>query len=78
MSAAPQAPGFEHDIRPLFRPKDVESMSSRFDLSSYTDVRANAGRIHASLERGNMPCDGAWPSAQVELFQSWIDAGYPE
>jgi hypothetical protein len=34
--------GFERDIRPLFRDKDVQSMSSAFDLSSDEDVRANA------------------------------------
>jgi hypothetical protein len=79
MSAtSPQTPGFERDIRPLFREKDVESMASRFDLSSYADVRANAGPIDAALSAGNMPCDGAWPAEKVELFQAWIDAGFPE
>jgi hypothetical protein len=77
MSAAPQGPGFERDIRPLFRPKDIESMSRQFDLSSYDDVRANAGPIHAAVARGNMPCDGAWPAENVDLFQAWVDAGYP-
>jgi hypothetical protein len=23
----------------------------------------------------SMPCDGAWPAAQVELFQRWVDSG---
>jgi len=77
MNAHPTAPGFEHDIRPLFRPRDVESMSRRFDLSSYEDVRTNATAIHSAVAAGRMPCDGAWPAAQVELFQAWIDAGYP-
>jgi hypothetical protein len=34
-----EAPGFERDIRPLFRSKDIESMSGAFDLSSYEYVR---------------------------------------
>jgi hypothetical protein len=33
------------DIRPLFRDKDVQSMSSALDLSSYEDVRANADEV---------------------------------
>jgi hypothetical protein len=69
-------PSFEHDIRPLFRPKDVESMSGRFDLSSYQDVRSNADKIYEKLSSGSMPCDGAWPAERVQLFHSWINAGY--
>jgi hypothetical protein len=69
-------PSFEHDIRPLFRSKDVESMSGRFDLSSYQDVRSNADEIYEKLSNGTMPCDGAWPAERLQLFQSWINAGY--
>ena len=67
--------GFERDIRPLFRDKDVESMSSAFDLSSYEDVRANADKILATVADGAMPCDGRWPDERVELFRGWVDAG---
>ena len=73
-----QAPAFEHDIRPLFRGKDIEAMDSAFDLSSYEDVRENATAIHRHLADGDMPCDGAWPQERVELFQAWIDAGFPQ
>jgi hypothetical protein len=34
------AVGCERDIRPLFREKDVSSMSTALDLASYSDVRA--------------------------------------
>jgi hypothetical protein len=68
---------FERDIRPLFRDKDVESMSRAFDLSSYEDVREHAEAIHARLEEGSMPCDGAWPAADVERFGQWMEAGLP-
>jgi hypothetical protein len=68
---------FERDIRPLFRDKDVESMSRAFDLSSYEDVREHAEAIHARLEEGSMPCDGAWPAADVERFAQWMEAGLP-
>jgi hypothetical protein len=72
-----QAVGYEHDIRPLFREKDVRSMSGKFDLASYDDVRANADKILAVLSNGSMPCDGRWPADQVDLFRRWVDAGYP-
>lgn len=75
---APEAVSFERDIRPLFRDGDIASMSSVFDLSSYEDVRANADAIYERLDNGSMPCDGAWPPEQVELFRAWIDAGFPE
>ena len=66
---------FAADISPLFRPGDVRSMSFAFDLSSYEDVRANAEAIYERLADGSMPCDGAWPAEQIELFRSWIDEG---
>jgi hypothetical protein len=69
--------GFERDIRPLFREKDVRSMSSAFDLSSYDDVRANADKILATVANGSMPCDGPWASDRVELFRTWVEAGCP-
>ena len=31
----------------------------------------------AALRSGKMPCDGAWPAAQVATFQHWMDAGKP-
>jgi hypothetical protein len=71
------AVGFERDIRPLFREKDVGSMSSAFDLSSYNDVRTNSDRILARLADGSMPCDGPWSEERVDLFRSWVDAGCP-
>jgi hypothetical protein len=71
------AVGYGRDIRPLFREKDVSSMSFAFDLQSYDDVRANANGILAKLSDGSMPCDGAWPEEKVELFRNWVDAGCP-
>jgi hypothetical protein len=72
-----EAVGYERDIRPLFREKDVSSMSFAFDLQSYDDVRANANGILAKLSDGSMPCDGVWPEEKVELFRNWVDAGCP-
>jgi hypothetical protein len=70
-----EAPGFEREIRPLFRDEDVDSMSFAFDLRSYEDVSANAEEIYERLEDGSMPCDTAWPAEQIERFRAWIDAG---
>jgi hypothetical protein len=70
-------PSFEQDIKPLFRSKDRDSMLAAFDLFDYDDVVENADAIVGSLRSGQMPCDGAWPAAQVEKLQEWIDAGTP-
>ena len=43
------------------------------------DARKGADNdaIAASLRRGQMPCDGAWPAEQVDKLQQWIDVGKP-
>ena len=71
-------PSYETDIKPLFRERDRDSMEWAFDLWSYNDVSQNADGILARLQNGTMPCDGAWPEAQVALFQSWVDDGKPD
>jgi hypothetical protein len=68
---------YEQDIRPLFRDRDIQSMSFAFNLSSYEDVRANAEAIYDKLAAGSMPCDGRWPAEDVERFRTWIDNGSP-
>jgi hypothetical protein len=70
-----QEPTYARDIRPLFRERDITSMSFAFDLSSYEDVRANAEAIYEKLTAGTMPCDGRWPAGDVERFRTWIDGG---
>jgi hypothetical protein len=69
--------GFEKDIKQLFRDRDRASMKWAFDLSSYEDVAQNRDAILERLRDGTMPCDGAWPDQQIELFQRWIEAGTP-
>lgn len=68
---------FESDIKPLFREKDRDSMRRTFDLWSYSDVQTHADSIAERVENGTMPCDGAWPTEQVALFQRWIEHGKP-
>ncbi|HXW79602.1 MAG TPA: hypothetical protein VEJ84_08885 [Acidimicrobiales bacterium] len=78
MSESPTHGGtisFETQIKPLFREKDRQSMSSKFDLWSYDSVSGHADAIAAALRSGKMPCDGAWPQPQVELFERWVDTG---
>jgi hypothetical protein len=71
-----QEVAFARDIRPLFNDRDVSSMSSRFDLSSYDDVRGNAELIYKRLADGTMPCYGPWPADNVARFRTWIDNGF--
>ena len=66
---------FERDIRPLWRERDVKSMTFAFDLSSFDDVRNNAEAIYDQLASGTMPCDGAWSDDDVNRFRAWIDGG---
>ena len=66
---------FATDIKPLFREHDQQAMARAFDLWSLDDVRTNAERILAAVKRGSMPCDGAWPSEQVEVLERWVDGG---
>ncbi len=68
---------YETDIKPLFRDKDRERMEFAFDLWSYEDVKDNAEIILERLSDGDMPCDGAWPDAQVDLFKRWVESGTP-
>lgn len=75
----PVTPGepitFTHHIKPLFRSKDRQSMQWAFDLWSYEDVTRHAQGILQRLQSGSMPCDGAWPREQVEVFQRWVTSG---
>lgn len=68
---------YARDIRPLFRDFDIKAMlkARQLDLSSYEQVSATADAILGTLESGAMPCDGAWPTKDVELFRQWISDG---
>ena len=76
--AADEGVSFEEDIKPLFRPTDLESMALAFDLSSYDEVKDRAAAILERLREGSMPCDGEWPEEQVELFNRWTETGVLE
>jgi hypothetical protein len=73
--STPSAPGFQADIKPLFRARDRAAMLNRFDLWSVADVAAHGSQIAARLQNGTMPCDGAWPPDRVQLFLAWVNGG---
>lgn len=73
-----KTPSFEKHIRPLFRPKDINSMKRFFDLSKYEDVRDHAKGILERLDDGSMPCDGEWPEEDIQLFRDWYEGGTPK
>jgi hypothetical protein len=75
MPNATEPVGFETHVKPMFRESDRESMEFAFDLWSRDDVSENADAILARLQAGTMPCDGAWPQAQVDLFERWVASG---
>ncbi len=67
---------FAADIRPLFRPYDVESMKPNgIDLSSYEDVKKHAQDIYARLSAKEMPCDASWNDGDLMKIKEWIDSG---
>jgi hypothetical protein len=66
---------FATDIKPLFREHDRQSMEKAFDLWSFDDVRAHASDILERVKNGSMPCDGAWPPEQVQVFERWVHSG---
>jgi hypothetical protein len=68
---------FERDIKPLFRTKDRDSMLAAFDLFEHADVVDHADAILGALRSGKMPCDGAWPEADVDKLQQWVESGKP-
>jgi hypothetical protein len=69
-------PGFEADVKPLFRDSDRRAMTFMFDLGEYEDVKANAAAILAAVSSGEMPCDGDWADEQVARFKAWMDGGF--
>jgi CDGSH-type Zn-finger protein/truncated hemoglobin YjbI len=77
LPAADEPVRFADHIKPLFRQRDRQSMSFAFDLWSHDDVTQHADAILARLRAGTMPCDGAWPRAQIDMFQRWVAHGKP-
>ena len=77
MTHSTEPVSFETDVKPMFRERDRGSMEFAFDLWSHDDVSEHADAILARIKAGTMPCDGAWPPAQVDLYERWIASGKP-
>jgi hypothetical protein len=87
-AGGPQPPpvttSFARDIQPLFRPKDIEHMAGfDVDLESYDGVTKAATAILKRVSstgprRMPPPPDPSWTAPQLQLFQRWIDEGFPK
>jgi hypothetical protein len=74
---------FARDIRPLFRPVDIEHMKRMgmlLDDFKYMSDSNNAQRVYDSLTgetEPRMPMNGPyWPEDKLDLFQKWMKGGY--
>lgn len=82
--AGPTTTSFVRDIRPLFRPKDVDHMRPRgTNLTNLEDVR-DFGEFIVDLvqhdrddRRMPKPPGQRWTPTQVQLVQQWIDERFP-
>jgi hypothetical protein len=70
---------FEKDIAPVFR-QFRGSMTWRFDLTKYSDVKSNAPAIYAQISTQQMPPTPFPPltKEQIAVFKTWMDSGFPE
>jgi hypothetical protein len=78
-----QGTSFARDIRPLFRPIDVDHMLDRvhIDLTDYDKVKDKATAISQRIKltdpRQRMPPDVALTPPQIDLFDAWIHEEFP-
>ncbi len=75
LPAADEPVGFERHIKPLFRPRDRQSMKFAFDLWAVDQVKDNADAILERLRNGSMPCDGGWSPEKLDVFERWVRSG---
>ncbi|MEN1889551.1 MULTISPECIES: hypothetical protein [Streptomyces] len=81
MAESTAAPGFAHDILPLFRSIDIEHMAKggvQLDQYVYMSVRENAERVYNTVATKRMPPpdeNATWSEEQVALLRAWIDGG---
>jgi hypothetical protein len=69
---------YSHDIRPLFRNRDIACMVPRGKLLNdviWMCTPANAQHVLNAVSAGRMPPDAAWPPDKVALLKRWIDQG---
>lgn len=73
---------FERDIRPLFRPMDIQHMSPMdvlLDDYAYMSNAQNAQAVYEFLngtKQPQMPPGGPfWSDEQLKLFAQWMEQG---
>lgn len=73
---------FERDIRPLFRPVDIQHMSAMevpLDDYAYMSEEQNAQSVYEYLngtQQPQMPPGGPfWSKDQLSLFARWMEQG---
>lgn len=69
---------YARDIKPLFRPSDVNCMDRKgVHLGDYDWMQDpdNAQNVYSKISAGSMPPDGRWPPDRVALFKSWMNGG---
>ena len=79
---------YETDIRPLFRPQDIQCMARARVLLDQADWmldppgdgsfadHAHARLVGEKIAARTMPPDAPWPDAQIALYQSWMAGGF--
>lgn len=74
---------FARDIRPLFRPVDIQHMKPMgilLDDFKYMSNTDNAQSVYDSLTseaEPRMPMNGPyWSQDKLDLFQKWMKGGY--
>jgi hypothetical protein len=75
---------FARDIKPLFRPIDIQHMKPGgvlLDDYAYmadaADNHAHARAVYDTLASQSMPPEGPfWTAAQLALFNDWTKGGY--
>jgi hypothetical protein len=78
----PKVISFAKDIKPMFRPIDIQHMKPLGVLLGnykYMSKPANAEKVYDHLtgaQSPRMPPDKKWTKAQLDIFKDWMDGGY--
>jgi hypothetical protein len=78
-NAPVENPTWYGNIRGMFTDTDITHMKNQgLDLTSYDDVKNNAGGIYGQVAARNMPPGAPWNPDQVNTFLNWMSNNYPK